>query len=320
MMKRIVSILLFITITLTGCAKYEMEVPYFREDSVKQYNPALQADVGVAEFYSRDLIVISLEDEEEDEFITATSSLLVNLTDNKVIYADDIYKRMYPASITKLITALVVVEEGNLEDTVTISKNATNILEPGALLCGFKEGDKINLKDLLSVFLIYSGNDAGIALAEHISGSEEEFVNTMNETVKRLGAVHSNFVNPHGLHDEEHYTTAYDLYLIFNEILKYDEIISIINQTSCTVDYTRADGSVRNHQFMNTNRYLTGRADAPEDITVIGGKTGTTQAAGNCLILYSVDNSQNEYISVVLQANGGNNLYKQMTYLLNKIE
>ena len=142
----------------------------------------------------------------------------------------------------------------------------------------------------------------------------------MNKTAKRLGAVHSNFVNTHGLHHEDHYTTAYDLYLIFNELLKYDVFIDIIKQSSYTASYTKADGTLYSHQYMNTNRYTRGLSRAPDNINVIGGKTGTTQEAGNCLILYSEDIEGKGYISIILKSRGSFNLYNQMTYLLELIE
>lgn len=321
-MKRlIITVILSIILTsLTACGTDTVHIPYYQEgqDGTQAY--VQESNLATADFYAQDLTVIPTSKLQEDENIAATSSLIINKTENEVIYADDIYQKMYPASITKILTALVVLENGNLDDTVTVSRNASNITEVGAKLCGFKEGDKINLETLLNIFLIYSGNDAGIAIAEHISGSEEAFAQEMTRTARRLGAVHSNFVNSHGLHDEEHYTTAYDLYLIFNELLKYEEFVSIIHKSSVTAEYLCADGSTKTHQFMNTNRYLLGKANSPDNITVIGGKTGTTNAAGSCLILYSIDNNGNEYISVVLQAKGGNNLYKEMTYLLSMVD
>ena len=117
------------------------------------------------------------------------------------------------------MTALVVLKKGELTDSVTVSYNASHIPVAGAKVCGFEEGDVITMDALLHCLLIYSGNDAGIAIAEHMSGSEENFVRIMNSEAKRIGASHTNFVNSHGLHDDNHYTTAYDMYLIFNELI-----------------------------------------------------------------------------------------------------
>ncbi len=313
--------LIIFTFLFTGCGADTVELNYYQEEKSKQVSSVLQSNIGIAEFTGSDLTVIPSESLSEDENLPATASLLINRTDNQVIYADDIYQRMYPASLTKLITALVALEqEANLEDIVTVSHNASNITESGAKLAGLKEGDKIDLESLLNIVLIYSANDASIALAEHVSGSEEVFAEEMNKTSKRLGAVHSHSINSHGLHDDEQYTTAYDMYLIINELLGYEEFVSIINKSSVTASHKDAEGTIITNEYKNTNRYLLEKAKAPENITVIGGKTGTTSRAGNCLSLYSVDNNGKEYISIVMEARGGDSLYRQMTYLLDMVD
>lgn len=318
MKKRLTCILLSLTF-LTGCSNSSnVLLPYSETDNVIRYETNI--DTEVSDFFAKDLTIIPDElNHMEDKTVTAASALVVNAGDDVVLYADNVYERMYPASLTKLITALVVLREADLSDTVTVSYNASHITESGAKLCGFKEGDKINLEALLNSLLVYSGNDAGIALAEHVGGSVEEFAKKMNETAKSIGAVHSNFVNPHGLHDDDHYTTAYDLYLIFNELLKYDKFVSIIKQENYTVTYSNASGEEQTKVFDTTNRYLKGTEKAPDGITVIGGKTGTTSKAGSCLILYSKNNKGKTFISLILQADGSNSLFSQMTHLLEKI-
>lgn len=317
----LVVFLLIFMFLFTGCGTDTIELNYYQEEKSKQQSSVLESNIGIGEFTGTDLTVIPSESLLEDENLPATASLLINRTDNKVIYADDIYQRMYPASLTKLLTALVTFEqEANLREVVTISHNASNITESGAKLARFKEGDKIDLESLLNIVLVYSANDASIALAEHVLGSEEAFVEEMNKVAKRLGAVHSNFVNSHGLHDDGQYTTAYDMYLIINELLGYEEFVSIINKSSVDAVYKDIEGNSISNEYMNTNRYLLDRAKAPENITVIGGKTGTTSQAGNCLSLYSVDYEGKEYISIVMEARGGDSLYRQMTYLLDMVD
>lgn len=319
-MKKNLYFLLLFFIILTGCKKDEINIPYEKAENIVELQAMYETNGKVADYLSKDLTIIPVQRWDQDEYITASSSLFINHKDKELIYADNIYKRMYPASLTKLLTALVVIEKGNLDDLVSISSRASNILEDGAKLSGFRKGDLIDLESLLNIFLVYSGNDAGMALAEHISGSEEAFVNEMNKTAKRIGAVHSNFVNSHGLHDLDHYTTAYDLYLIFNELLNHEELVSIISKSSFIGEYITVDGTPKSHQFMNTNRYLLGRTRLPEHLKVIGGKTGTTSEAGNCLSLYSEGDGDKDYISIILQVDGGDELYNQMTYLLNMVE
>ncbi|WMJ88254.1 D-alanyl-D-alanine carboxypeptidase family protein [Anaerocolumna sp. MB42-C2] len=319
MKKKLICIVIALTI-LTGCSRStEVLLPYSETDNLISHENNIGTEE-VSDFFASDLTIIPDElNHMDDSSITATSALIVNTSDDVVLYANNVYERMYPASLTKLMTALVVLKEANLKDTVAVSYNASHITESGAKLCGFKEGDKINLDDLLNCLLVYSGNDAGVAIAEHVGGSLEGFAKKMNETAKSVGAVHSNFVNPHGLHDDNHYTTAYDLYLIFNELIKYDKFVSIINQESYTTTYKDAEGQDITKEFATTNRYLKGTEKAPDGVTVVGGKTGTTSKAGNCLILYSKDNKKKSYISLILQADGGNSLFSQMTHLLDKI-
>lgn len=319
MKKRFIAVILTAAI-LTGCSNTPTVLLTYSESNQDEYQYEQTDNIDIAEFFATDLTVIPDDlNHMQNSDITATSSLIINTSDDEVLYANNVYQRMYPASLTKLITALVVLKQGDLNDIVTISYNASHITESGATLCGFKEGDKVKLDALLNSLLVYSGNDAGIAIAEHIGGSEAGFAKLMNETAKSVGAVHSNFINAHGLHDDNHYTTAYDLYLIFNELLMYDKFVSIISQASYTIQYTDKDNNSKEVQFLNTNRYLKGLETAPEGITVIGGKTGTTSKAGSCLILHSKDSNNKSYVSLIMQASDGNSLFSQMTKLLKMI-
>jgi len=320
MKKKCFCLILCFSFLLTGCGKQETMIPFDFSENTTLLSSTLDAASETADLFSSDLCVIpESNDKDSDENLSANSVLLVDATENKKLYAKDIYEKIYPASITKIVTALVALKNGNLDDKVTFSKNAVSITEPGAKLCGFQEGDTVVLKDLLAAFLIYSGNDAGIAIAEHIGGSVEQFANMMNQEAKNIGAVGSHFVNPHGLHDDEHYTTAYDIYLFFNQLISYDTFTKIIGSSGIKVSYTDADGISKEKSFDSTNRYIVGKEKAPDGITVMGGKTGTTSKAGSCLVLYSKDKSNHDYISVVLKADSGDSLFSQMSYLLKMV-
>ena len=141
------------------------------------------------------------------------------------------------------------------------------------------------------------------------------FAEMMNARALELGATNTNFVNPHGLSHENHYTTAYDLYLIFQQAVQYDLFLEIINTTSYTVNYTTAEGEATSRTISTTNRYLTGDYDFPNQIAIVGGKTGSTMAAGKCIILYANDSAGNPYICVVMGANDEVALYGTMTAL-----
>lgn len=243
------------------------------------------------------------------------ASGLFDLNNKEVLYAENIYEQLPPASITKIMTALVALKYGNLEDKITVTENC-KITESGAQLFGFKPGDVITLDQALNVLLINSANDVGLIIAEHIGGSIENFNAMMNAEAQALGATNTHFCNPHGLTEEGHYSTVYDLYLIFNEVIQYERFREIIQLTSYTSVYTDANGNQRNIDVRNTNQYFMGNVEAPENITILGGKTGTTNAAGNCLILYIKDNAGNPFISVILRADKRENLYNDMNRLL----
>ena len=314
-----IAVLLCTSVLITGCGSkttvfnnYELYAPEGASSALELYTQ---------KYLSEGICVVPAgsksTDEEAAAVMTADASLIFNNSTGEWLYANNIYNRMYPASTTKIVTALVALKYGNLDDVVTVSYNASHITEYGAKLCGFAEGDRIRLKKLLYSFLICSGNDAGIAIAEHIAGSVDAFANMMNTEMKELGAVGTHFVNPHGLHDDNHYTTPYDLYLAFHELLQYDVFLDIINQPSYTAKFKGADGTQKQLYFLSTDRYLLGTATAPDRVTVIGGKTGTTAMAGSNLILYSKDNSGNDYISVVMHASDAESLYYQMNYLMD---
>lgn len=239
-----------------------------------------------------------------------------NTATGEIPYAQNIYDTLYPASTTKILTAYIALKEGNPDDVVTVSESILN-LDVDSSTCGLTVGDKMTLRDLLYGLMMKSGNDAAVAIAEHLSGDTASFAAKMNEEARMLGATKSNFVNPHGLPDENHYTTVYDLYLIFSEAVKNDAFVDLIQTTSYTANYTHADGSAATQEWNSTNQYFTGAAAIPEGFTIIGGKTGTTGAAGFCLVLLSENAKGQRIISVVLKADCKSNLYLLTNQILS---
>lgn len=267
--------------------------------------------------FASDLCVAS--DEVDLDGFTPDTDLhaagLFNLDEDSVVCGYKLYDRLYPASTTKIMTALLALEHGNPDDVVTVSANATDFNWDEST-AGLRSGDKVTLYDLVCGLLLHSGNDCATAIAEYVAGSEQAFADMMNEKALSLGATGTHFSNPHGLHDENHYTTAYDLYLIFNECIKNERFVEIISMDSYTGKLTGADGTVRNQVWTPTQAYGAGTATAPEGVRVLGGKTGTTQQAGNCVILYDEDTSNHPYISVIMGADGTTRLYDQMNSLM----
>lgn len=254
-----------------------------------------------------------------DPDIPVKAALLVNITDNEIIYSDNATKVIYPASITKLMTAYVVFSENtDLTQTVEISKTAVTPVISSAKMCGFKAGDRILFKDLLGCMLVYSGNDTSVAIAEHLYGSETEFVSVMNKKAEELGMFSSNFCNSHGLPDDEHVTSAYDIYLIMEKLFSFEEFLGIIESGSINADVLRGL-TLKTLSFTSTNQFLWGTYQLPEGIKLLGGKTGTTNKAGCCLTLYVQDKNDNCYIAEIFGAEDYEALYTSMIQLLTHI-
>ncbi len=312
-LRRCAAAFLLAAVCLSGCGSEVKDRPY--SVSERSILPAGETE---AALFARDLCVPDDSGAYDDSGITAEAAALFSLSDGTVPYYKNIYERLYPASITKVMTALVAIRHGNLEDEVTVTEDAV-ITEAGATLCHIQPGDRLTLEQLLYGLMLPSGNDAGAAIAVHVAGSISAFADLMNEEARALGATGTHFANPHGLTDENHYTTAYDLYLIFNEAMKEPKFREVVGTSSYYAEYVNSAGETVSQTWKMGNQYLTGEQQAPDGVTVTGGKTGTTSAAGYCLIVSSEADSGEEYISVVLKADSRPSLYDNMTNLMNKI-
>ena len=176
---------------------------------------------------------------------------------------------MFPASTTKIMTCYLALKYGDLNEFVTVSKNAAK--QPSdASVCHINEGDVVSLNDLLYGLMLASGNDAAIAIAEHISGSVDAFVELMNEEAIAMGASCTHFDNPHGMPSETHYTSVYDLYIIFKNALENEKFAEIINTSSHTAIITSNDGKAVQKNWDNSNRFVTGKTDKPVGFTYQG--------------------------------------------------
>lgn len=249
------------------------------------------------------------------------AALLFSLKDQEVICAKNPHDTLAPASLTKVMTALLVLKYGSLDQRLTAT-DAAKITESGAKLCGIKSGDNMTMDQALRIMLIYSANDIAMMIAVNMGGTVEHFVEMMNEEAARLGATNTHFANPHGLPDSNHYTTAYDLYLIFNEAIKYETFNEIIHMSGYQTVYYDKDGKEQTFDRSTTNLFLKAGSgySAPTNVTVIGGKTGMTNEAGNCLILLVKDVSGNPYIAVAMGAPSTQDLYGAMADLLKEIQ
>ena len=219
--------------------------------------------------------------------INSRAYVVIDRKSSTVLVGKNEYAKKKMASTTKIMTSLIIIENCNLSDTVTISKKAANT---GGSRLGLKTGDKITVHDLLYGLMLRSGNDAAVALAEYTSGSIPEFANLMNKKAEELGLTNTHFVTPHGLDQDEHYTTAYELALLTNYALNNSKFCQIVGSKTYTITingYTRT--------LTNTNELL-GVLDG-----VYGVKTGFTNGANRCLVT-SCKRGDMDIICVVLGA------------------
>ncbi len=318
--KQAVLVIACLMFCFTGCGELAYDIPYNSNAGVSGFNVVAGDRTETAAPFAAELCVVTdnLTDDESVDMSQATAAILLDLNNKEVLYSKGAHERLQPASLTKVMTALVALQNGSLDQVLTAT-NTVNITESGAQLCGLKSGDSMTLSQALHILLMYSANDVAMMIAENIGGSVENFCAMMNDEAARLGATNTHFSNPHGLTAEEHYTTAYDLYLIFNEALKYETFGEIIHMTSYQTTYLDKDNKTKELSFETTNRFLRGHFQAPANVTVIGGKTGTTNAAGHCLMLLSKDTSGAPYISVILRSSSTDVLYAEMTDLLDEI-
>lgn len=249
---------------------------------------------------------------QQSEFpeLHAEAALLLDMKTGRVLYAKNENERLYPASTTKMLTAIITLEKCNLSDVVTAPSEAIDPITREDSNMGILKGEQLTVEQLLYGMLVYSANDAANCLAVHIAGSISNFADMMNAKAKELGAVNSHFVNPHGFHDDNHYTTASDLAAIARygmTIPKFREIVATVRyDIPPTNKYTQV-------RYLSTTNNLISRIRntrlyyAP----AIGIKTGFTSQAGNCLVA-AAKKEDTEFLSVLMKCpniGGGDQAY-----------
>lgn len=225
---------------------------------------------------------------ESEKLANSKAYCVIDEKTNKILFSSNENKKMEMASTTKIMTAILAIENLDLEKEVKITKDMTNIEGSSIYL---KEGQILKIKDLVYGLMLRSGNDSAIALAKLTSGSVENFVKLMNNKVKSLNLLNTSFDNPHGLHSENHYTTAYDLARIASYAMKNE----VFKEICCTKKYN-LEGAVNDQKvFFNKNKLLSTFDGAN------GIKTGYTKDAGKCLVS-SAERDGTQLICVVLDS------------------
>ena len=315
-MKRRIALLcltLAFSSVISGCSDAEYAFPYKVEAT--EYN---EIGAVVMNSFAGNLCVTNSDIGGSITLSENTCCGLFDLNGRRTLYCKNAQLQIDPASLTKVMTAIVALKNGSL-DQLLIADNDVYINESGAQKIGLNAGDSMTLEQALHLLLIYSANDVALLIAKNISGSVDAFVEEMNKEAMALGATHTHFMNPNGLTADDHYTCVYDMYLMFNEALKYDKFNEIIRMSNYSTQFNTASGELKEVNIKNTNGYINGNYQMPAGITVLGGKTGTTNAAGHCLIQLASDTSGNNYIAVIMRAEDTDTLYHEMSDLLLQI-
>ncbi|HWP98775.1 MAG TPA: D-alanyl-D-alanine carboxypeptidase family protein [Syntrophomonadaceae bacterium] len=234
---------------------------------------------------------------DEAPAIISESAILMDAKTGQVLYEKNMNEKLYPASITKILTILLGIEKGHLDDTVTMSHEAVFTIPRGASHIALDEGEQITLEQALMAALLPSANDACNGIAEHISGNVSDFAQLMNQRARESGALNSNFVNPHGLPDDKQVTTAYDMAMITRAALQNEKFRAIISTVRYTIPPTNKQTEPRElwseHRMLTTNRF--------SYQGVIGGKTGYTKESQNTLVTAG-RRGDRELIAVVMRS------------------
>jgi len=252
------------------------------------------------------ILVLTTYIQAETPEITATSGAVIDCLDGRILYEKNMNDKIYPASLTKILTAILVVENCEMTDEVVVSKSAIANVQSGYLTANIKEGEILTIEQLLNLLLISSYNDVSNVLEEHVGGDTESFAIMMNEKAKEIGCTNSNFMNSNGSHDANHYSTAHDLALIGKYAMQYNEIKEIVGKKTYELGETNQyTGEVR--KYTTTNEMLLAWSANYYKYSK-GVKTGFTTPAGYCLMTYTEKN-EIPLITVVLKSTTSDSRY-----------
>ncbi len=246
-------------------------------------------------------------------------ALFIDDTDNKIYAAKNVHNRMYPASMTKLMTAIIVteqIEKGNisLDDVVTV-KTTFDLSYEDVLPTDVVAGCKITVKDLLYGLMIESNNHFALILAEYVAGDVSSFCDMMNEKAYDIGATNTHFTNPHGLDEPEHYSSAYDIYLMIKEAHEHSILRTVAEFETYTYSYVNNSGLTVTEDIEASNLFYNGYVELPATYSIEAWKTGTTSGAGHCLVMYLTKNGKT-YIAVASTSESKAVLYDTMVELM----
>lgn len=267
------------------------------EISVDNQIPATE----VESVYNQQVFSNTLEAWPAGPQIYSESGIVMDMDSGAILYAKNIDSQHYPASITKIMTALVALENYKLTDRVTFTQECVDFLEYGDAHIGMKPGEEISMEDALYGMLLASANEVSYAIANTDEDGYDSFIEKMNKKAEELGCKNSHWMNANGLHNDEHYTSVRDMALIGSAVFKYDEFRTVTGTRQHTIPPTNLVAESRTFQ-QNHKMLYQGNRNYYE--YCVGGKTGFTDQALTTLVTFAVKEDKN-YVAVVMRTHGG---------------
>ena len=306
--------LLLLSLTFTGVTPYMAEEEYYEDtgDSQEDYSSEEETEF-IPETYYDPIQSNDIKGWPQGQAIQAAAGVVMDLDSGVILYSKNADQTHFPASITKLLTALVVVENTKKLNEVMCCGDEVYAIEADSSNCGLQPGEEITVKQGLYALMLESANDAAMVLAKHTAGSVEAFADMMNQKAAELGCTNSHFVNPNGLHNENHYTTARDMALIGAAAYANKKVRKIISATEYMLPETNIVEEDR--YFGNHHKMLQPSSDYYYDI-VTAGKTGFTTDAWNTLVTFAEKDGR-RLVCVLLRENGAGKAYLETRDLLD---
>ncbi len=245
--------------------------------------------------------------------IYSESGIVMDMDTGAILYAKNIDDQHYPASITKVATALIALQHYEMDEIVKFTWDDIGFLEYGDAHIGIKDGEELVMEDAMYGMMLASANEVSHAIGSHMEGGFDKFIQVMNETTRELGCTNSNWVNTYGLHDPEHYTSAHDMAIISSAVFKYDKFREIVNTYEHIIPETAMTNEKR---YVHQNHKMIRKGDSRYYEYCVGGKTGYTDQALTTLVTFATKDNMNLVAVVMRTHGGGNNAYKDTKSML----
>lgn len=292
--KRGIGILLSIVL-IFQCGGYVQATDV--QQLTEQMTPEQQKEADIQASYNKPIESNAILDWPQGPQVYGDSAIVMDMKTGAILYAKGIDEQRYPASITKILTALVAIENSKPTDMVKFSQESIHSLESGYAHIAMKAGEEITMKDALHALMLASANEVAYAIGETVGGTHENFVKMMNDRAKELGCTHTHFINTNGMFDEQHYTSARDMALIAREAFGHQELLDIVQTLQYTIPPTNMESEPRifqqKHKMLLNGKY--------HDERCIGGKTGYTEKSYNTLVTV-MEQGDMEIVAVIMRS------------------